>query len=492
MRYSAHMTTTTPFPSPPLRISPWALSSFWSGSAFHWLLLLLILLPADVLKFVGEDRKGTFMGLVVGIGAVMALVLPPLIGTLSDRVGKRLAFLRWGVAINVVGLAVMLFASQALGGLGGFWVYLLGYLFVQAGNNTATSPYSALIPELVPQQDRGRYSGVMGQLQAIGQLVGALLAFGLGQLGLPSAVSYVLIGVVLVGSAAITLRQVPEPPLTPQPGNHARWFLGSVGRAAAVVAVLGGAYLLLAQAVPGFSLWMAFALPVLVVVAVVVAGVLDRRGTLSMTPHPMIGERLMTVFLYQPFLWVFITRMLFSLGQYSVQPFLQYYTGDVLGQKHPGTATSIMLACIIVGSIVSAIVGGRLSDRVGRKPIIYVAGTVMAAAALSLLFAPNFVAALALALAFGLGYGAFVSVDWALGSDAMPSRATYARDMGLWHVAFVAPQLSSAPQGFLLDWGNAYGRTHDFLNMGYFIVFGIAAACFLLGVILVRNIRSVR
>jgi Na+/melibiose symporter-like transporter len=326
--------------------------------------------------------------------------------------------------------------------------------------------------------------------------LGAVLAFGLGQLGVPSLVSYLLIIVVLVGSAALTLAQVAEPPLSAQPetqpGEHWRWFLGSVGRVLAVVAVLGAAYLLLARVVPNFSLIMAFSLPLLVVVAVVVALTLERGGSVSLTPHPQLGTRLMTVFLYQPFLWVFITRMLFSLGQYSVQPFLNYYNRDVLGQKHPGTATSIMLACIIVGSIVSALIGGRLSDRLGRKPIIYVAGTVMAAAAILLLFAPSFVAALVLALAFGLGYGAFVSVDWALGSDAMPSQATYARDMGLWHVAFVAPQLSSAPQGFLLDWGNARGLASGFEHLGYFIVFGIAAACFTLGVLLVRNIKGVR
>ncbi|XLE17801.1 MFS transporter [Deinococcus radiomollis] len=491
------MTSMTAGPAAP-RVSPWALSSFWAGSAFHWLLLLLILMPADVVRFVGEKQKGTYLGLLVGIGAVLALVMPPLIGTLSDRLGLRLPFLRWGVAINVAGLAVMGLASVLLAsaGLTGFWVYVLGYLLVQLGNNVATSPYSALIPELVPHDLRGRYSGVMGQLQALGQLFGALLAFGLGQLGLPGAVSYVLIVVVLVGSAAITLRQVPEPPLKAQPearpGEHWRWFGGALVRIVGVVLVLGAVYLLLSRIIPGFSLVMAFSLPLLVVAAVVVALVLERRGVVSTTPSPLLTTRLMSVFLYQPFLWVFITRMLFSLGQYSVQPFLQFYNADVLGQKHPGTSTSIMLACIIVGSIVSAIIGGRLSDRVGRKPVIYVAGSVMAVAAISLLFAPNFIAALIIALAFGLGYGAFVSVDWALGSDAMPSPATYARDMGLWHVAFVAPQLSSAPQGFLLDWGNARGLSTGVPHLGYFIVFGIAAACFVLGVLLVRNIRGVR
>jgi MFS family permease len=479
------MTTMTGSAVP--RVSPWALSSFWGGSAFHWLLLLLILMPADVVRFVGESQKGTYLGLLVGIGAILALIMPPLVGTLSDRLGKRLPFLKWGVAVNVAGLAVMGSASVLLAGSGlaGFWVYGLGYLLVQLGNNVATSPYSALIPELVPQQDRGRYSGVMGQLQATGQLLGAVVAFGLGQLGLPPYLSYLLIVIVLVASAAFTLSRVPEPTLEARPEGAWRWFLGALGRALAVVAVLGGAYLLLAKAIPGFSLVMAFSLPLLVVVAVVVALALERRGVVSLT-------QLMSAFLYQPFLWVFITRMLFSLGQYSVQPFLQYYNADVLGQKHPGTSTSIMLACIIVGSIVSAMIGGRLSDKLGRKPIIYVAGSIMAAAAVLLLFAPSFVAALVLALAFGLGYGAFVSVDWALGSDAMPSKATYARDMGLWHVAFVAPQLSSAPQGFLLDWGNTRGLATGFPHLGYFIVFGIAAACFVLGVLLVRNIRGVK
>ena len=486
------MTTMTGSVVP--RVSPWALSSFWGGSAFHWLLLLIILMPADVVRFVGEKQKGTYLGLILGVGAILALIMPPLVGALSDRLGKRLPFLKWGVAVNVAGLAVMGLASVLLAGTGlaGFWVYGLGYLLVQLGNNVATSPYSALIPELVPPQDRGRYSGVMGQLQATGQLFGAVLAFGLGQLGLPSYISYLLIAAVLVGSAAFTLSRVAEPALQPQSGRHWPWFLGALGRALAVVAVLGAAYLLLARTIPGFSLVMAFSLPLLVIAAVVVALILERRGVVSLTPSPQIGTRLMTAFLYQPFLWVFITRMLFSLGQYSVQPFLQYYNADVLGQKHPGTSTSIMLACIIVGSIISALIGGRLSDRLGRKPIIYVAGSVMAAAAVLLLFAPSFVAALVLALAFGLGYGAFVSVDWALGSDAMPSKATYARDMGLWHVAFVAPQLSSAPQGFLLDWGNTRGLATGFPHLGYFIVFGIAAACFVMGVLLVRNIRGVR
>ena len=390
-----------------------ALSAFWFGSSFHWLLLLLILMPADVLRFVGDANKGLYLGIAVSIGAVVALVMPPLVGAYSDRVGKRLVFLRWGTALNVLGLLGMALAP-------GYWPYLAAFLLVQFGNNLATSPYSALIPELVPPAERGKASGVMGFLQAGGQLLGALAAFVFGTLHLAPSVSYATIGVVLAASALVTLLSVPEPEAREREKAPAlAWF---------------------------------------------------------------------QVFAVQAFLWVFITRALFSLGQYSVQPFLQYYVRDVLKQtQNTGTSTSIMLFVIIVGSIVSALVGGRLSDRVGRKPVIYFAGSLMAACALLFLLAPSFPVALVFALMFGLGYGAFVSVDWALGSDAMPSASSYARDMGMWHVAFVAPQMTNAPQGALLDWGNRLGD-----NLGYTFVFGIAAVCFLLGVILVRNIKTVR
>ncbi|GGB53012.1 MFS transporter [Deinococcus soli (ex Cha et al. 2016)] len=401
------------------RVSPWVLSAFWFGSAFHWLLLLTILMPTNVVSFVGEAQKGTYLGALTAIGAVIALVVPPLVGAHSDRTGRRLPYLKLGVGVNLAGLAVMGVAVATLGGMTGFWVYLLGFLLVQLGNNYATAPYSALIPQLVPPELRGRYSGIMGMLQATAQLLGAVAGIAIGQLGLPQVVGFVLIALTLVVPAVITMRGVPEGDAPPaRTGESMPWT---------------------------------------------------------------------QLFTFKPFLWVFITRVLFALGQYSVQPFLQYYAGDVLRQRNEVLSSSLMLACIIVASILSAVVGGQLSDRVGRKPVIYVAGTTMAVAALLLLLAPSFAVALALSVAFGLGFGAFTSVDWALGSDAMPSEKSYARDMGIWHVAFVAPQFVGLPQGQLLDWGNAQGG-----NLGYTLVFGIAAAFFLLGVILVRNVPDTR
>ena len=405
----------SPLPNSPLP-SPWVLSAFWFGTAFLWLMLLTIYMPAHVVGFMGEADKGKWLGLLTAIGAAIALIVPPIVGAHSDRTGRRLPYLRLGVGVNVAGLAVMAAAVALLGGSAGFWVYVLGFVLVQFGNNYATAPYSALIPQLVPPEQRGRYSGAMGTLQALGQLLGAAAGIAIGShygVGLP----FVLMGVLLLGAAVITIR-----------------------------------------------------------------GVIEQAGALAPTPEGS-SLSLAQLFGFEAFKWVLITRVLFALGQYSVQPFLQYYAGDVLRQKDPVTSSSLLLACIVVASIISAILGGRLSDRIGRKPVIAFAGTVMTVMALLLLVAPSFAVALVLAFCFGLGFGAFTSVDWALGADAMPSRSSYARDMGIWHVAFVAPQFVNLPMGALLDWGNRQGE-----NFGYTLVFGGAALFFMLGVVLVRKV----
>ncbi|ADV66927.1 MFS transporter [Deinococcus maricopensis] len=410
------MTTTAP-----PRVNPWALSGFWFGTSFHWLLLFAVLIPADMLRFVGEADKGKSQGLLIALGAAIAMLLPPIVGAYSDRVGRRLSLIQWSVVVNVVGLLIMAFAPNV-------WVYGLGFLVLQIGNNAATAPYSALIPQVVPPEQRGRYSGVMGLLQLSGQLLGGVVGALVGFQLLPREVTFILIAALLLFTSTLTVRFVPEPPARPA-----------------------------GPAAPRVN-WLA----------------LFRHG---------------------PFFWVFVTRALFGLGQYSVQPLLQYYLRDVIGNFRLGgvdlgnavTANSVMLLAIVAGGIASTLLAGRVSDRVGRKPVIYVAGTLMAVAAVALLFAPNLPVVLALAVVFGLGFGAFTSVDWALGSDAMPSAASYARDMGVWHVAFTAPQFISAPQGLLLDWGNAHGH-----NLGYTLVFGVAASFFVLAMLLVTRVRGVK
>jgi MFS family permease len=400
-----------------------ALSAYWFGFSFHWFFLLPILMPADVERFVGAAQKGTYLGWLAALSAIIPLVLPPFLGAWSDRIGKRMVFLTWGTLVNVLGLAVMLLAP-------GFAVYVVGYLLVQFGNSVASSPYTALIPDVVPEGERGRASGVMGFFQLFSQIAGGVVAFGLG--GSRDG-QFIAIIVVLTASMLITLLSTRDPNV-----RHAETPI-------------------------------------------------DFRTYL--TPA------------YRDFRWVFLTRAFTETGRFAVQPFLAFYLADVIGRftignfsitnkdgaPDAGLALTLLFVMLSVTAAVTAAFSGSLSDRVGKRPVVLVASLAMAAAALGFALARDYQTAVLIGLAFGLGYGAFVSVDWALGTSVLPFKEHHARDMGVWHIAFVFPQLFQGIFGQLLDVGNAASP-----NGGYPLLFGVAVVFFVLGGVFVSRIRSVR
>jgi len=89
---------------------------------------------------------------------------------------------------------------------------------------------------------------------------------------------------------------------------------------------------------------------------------------------------------------------------------------------------------------------------------------------------------------FGIGYGAYQAVDWALAVDVLPAGDSAAKDMGIWHVALVLPQvLAPALSGVLL----ASFKPLSLLT-GYTLVFMVAAGWFTLGTVLVSRVRVTR
>src|SRR5438874_819810 len=176
-------------------------------------------------------------------------------------------------------------------------------------------------------------------------------------------------------------------------------------------------------------------------------------------------------------------------------------TGIVVGFA----AIALILAVTTVITLLAvdepAIIGGHLSDRFGkRKLFVYASGALQAAVASVLLFGLVRSVALVFVLGvlFGIGYGLYVAVDWAIACDVLPDRErSSGRDMGLWHVAFTLPP-ALAPAAFapILHAFNHPGghilglATGDFL--GFRLVFAGAAIWFVLGTLFVSRIRSVR
>jgi MFS family permease len=90
-----------------------------------------------------------------------------------------------------------------------------------------------------------------------------------------------------------------------------------------------------------------------------------------------------------------------------------------------------------------------------------------------------------LAIVFGIGYGSYLSADWALVSDILPDQGSYARDMGVWQMSIAAPQVLSGAIGSLIDVGN-----RSMPGYGYTIAFVLASVAFLCGSLLVTKIKG--
>jgi MFS family permease len=196
------------------------------------------------------------------------------------------------------------------------------------------------------------------------------------------------------------------------------------------------------------------------------------------------------------FRWVWFTRFLIMFAQYLVQTYLQYYLADVVQTfqafghtlaTEPFQAVALLGLLIAMGAAVSAVPAGRIADQQGRKIVMYVVGVGLSILMLPLLLLPRYDVLIVVALAMGLLYGAYLAVEWALISDVLPNPQAHATDMGIWQTSVVVPQVLAGSFGVMVDSFNRHAA-----GMGYTVLFLIAALCFLLGTILVRQIRSVR
>jgi MFS family permease len=203
------------------------------------------------------------------------------------------------------------------------------------------------------------------------------------------------------------------------------------------------------------------------------------------------------------FAWLFLSRLLVMTGRYTVQEFLQYYLQDVFGPPFRvfGTAVasdaegavSLVVLMIMVGATVSSIVAGALSDRFGRKRLIYLAGGLVVVPGALLIVSNNFTLVTFLGIALGLGFGAFASANWALATDVLPSADDYAKDMGIWHIATALPQVVAVPvAGPILDGFNRLGPAWGYPSLGYTVIFSMSMVYVMVGTALVSRIKGAK
>jgi MFS family permease len=142
------------------------------------------------------------------------------------------------------------------------------------------------------------------------------------------------------------------------------------------------------------------------------------------------------------FFWAFLGRLLIFGGYYMVLTFNIYIAQDYIGLSAAEAARLIPLigAMGLPGFLVAVAVSGPLSDRLGRrKPLALAGGLVIAASAVFPLIWPTVTALIVSAIVLTIGFGIFISVDQALVSEVLPDKDDFAKDLGVINIAATLP-----------------------------------------------------
>jgi MFS family permease len=139
-------------------------------------------------------------------------------------------------------------------------------------------------------------------------------------------------------------------------------------------------------------------------------------------------------------------------GSVLIQLALFYLARSLLmGQEAAGGSVPIMSALVAVGTLITIVPAARLSDRLGRKRVIYASCLLGAVGMAVVATAPSFPLALVGTVLYGMSAGIFLAVDWALMTDIIPKAAS-GRYMGLSNVATAsAGVLALAIGGLIMD-----------------------------------------
>jgi MFS family permease len=466
------------------------LNLFWLGLNIRNTALGSIFMPYLVGLFAPEAIKNSALGGMRAAGLVIAMLVQPAAGLLSDRstsrFGRRRPYILVGALLDLVFLTVIALSRD-------YWTLLLGVLLIQFSSNISHGPLQALIPDLVPENQRGRASAVKSLLELLPLvLVGLTIAklVGAGQLGW----AFFATGASLLVVAVIAMLTVKEVPLTEKP-TAPFWppmlrVLGMlagivIGALAGLVAggLLGGLAGLIALPFADKSTALAVGVGVggaVAMIGAVIAGVW--AGTLATLGQDARRQ--------SSFTWWIVNRLMFLAAATSIQGSVLYFVkfafdlSDEAAASLTGTLTSVIGIFILV----SALASGWVADRVGHRRLVGVSGLVAAVGGFLLLgtiWVPNLPLVYVAGTFIGVATGLFMTSNWALGTDLVPA-AEAGRYLGISNLAGAGAGIVGAGIGGLIA---------DYLNgfhpgLGYFSVFASYAVLFALSAVSLMGVRK--
>jgi MFS family permease len=336
------------------------LNAFSFGVTGFILAMDTAVLPVIVLSLAPEGLKNTYLAMLGMGGLLVAAVMQPLIGRLSDHtrspLGRRVPYIIFGTAAVCACLMLVVLAPNMA-------ALFAAWMLIQANINIAYGPGLALIRDLVPRVRIGLASSVKILMDAVG-------------------------GLTLITASAAIIGQATGSGLGPVP-LYVDWEW-------AVLALLGAALVI----------------SVAITCTTVLAWDPRRKGRparRSDAPARPVLNRQLGLFL--------VSRLLMMTAIYAFPTYGLFFLRDVVEAANPAETLSRMIPAIGGALAVAVYVAGWVSDRIGRKPVV-IAGAVAGAVSTSwLLLTDTTTGLLTTSSIVGASAGTLLSANWALANE---------------------------------------------------------------------------
>eukprot|EP00051_Salpingoeca_urceolata_P011045 m.135766 g.135766 ORF g.135766 m.135766 type:complete len:498 (+) comp16962_c0_seq2:633-2126(+) len=432
----------------------------WLPVVLSTFLCPFALLPAQTRATVGPGKGRNALALLCGIGAITTMLFAPLISIMSDRMtcawrmGKRKSVLLAGVSVFALAQLVMAVSNKSLPerafapyawtpdpcGLlppvdpkdvdrstsGQLWLVAIAFVAVVIGNCFVFVPYLAHVMESTHPAQRGLISGVMGSLFAGGLLLAVICAQSLHNLTIIGAYVVCILGFAAFVTYSATMKGSERP--TPL---H-RW---------------------------DSSLWSrAYCAPL-------------QDSDLA---------------------WATCTRFILQLAVLIVIFFEHDFLNDRIVLPHGLTAqraTAVVLLSMLSAAVVISGLFGHMSDRIRsrRKVFVLIGIALMAATSGAMAVLRDFYTIVVFKAIFGVGYGTYLAVDFALMTDSVTTEPDRARDVAFWQNSFVVALLVARPIGGELRDG--FIDAWDRCGLGYTALFVVVAGLLVVAGLAVSRAR---
>ena len=400
------------------------LSIYWFGINAIWGGLNNVILPRRMDDLVGKANAGTGFALLTFLGAIVAILVQPTIGTISDytitRWGRRKPYIAIGAVLDVVFLVGIATSNTYLS-------VVAFFVLLQISSNFAQGPFQGYVPDLVPGAQVGLASGLMGLMIILGRIGGVAIA-SIGLFTGSFVVATIGLGLLELATAIVTLITVDE------------------GR---------------------------------------VAAPRDGRSWLQIA----MGAWGLDILKERSFVWLLGSRLFVLMATVTLTDLIFFYMSRSIGLSDAeiGIWINVATALLAVATAVTTFPAAKLSDRIGRKTMVYFTCVLGSVGMLGVALAPNITVAIIFVIPVGVAAGAFLAVDWALMTDIVP-KATSGRYMGISNVVTgAAGPLAIAIGGIAMDRVGAL----DF-SLGPRVAYLFALGYYALGALLLRPVDERR